>query len=68
MALEPKIMSCRKREALFSMLVKFLVGPIVMAATSAAIGIRGDILRVSILQVLLQETIETVYRMAVGIY
>ncbi|PKI55464.1 hypothetical protein CRG98_024076 [Punica granatum] len=32
------------------MAVKFLLGPAVMAVTSAAIGIRGELLRVSIIQ------------------
>ncbi|ONK69533.1 uncharacterized protein A4U43_C05F23980 [Asparagus officinalis] len=57
MALQPKIVTCGKKVALFSMAVKFLVGPIVITVTSVAIGLRGDLLRVSILQASLPQGI-----------
>lgn len=54
MALQPKIIACGKSVAAFSMAVRFLTGPAVIAATSIAIGIRGVLLHVVIVQVLLQ--------------
>ena len=53
MALQPKIVACGKCMAVVSMAVRFLVGPAVMAGTSAAIGIRGVPLQVAIVQVFL---------------
>ena len=52
MALQPKIIACGKSVATFSMAVRFLTGPAVMAATSIAIGIRGVLLHVAIVQVI----------------
>ncbi|KAK7304770.1 hypothetical protein VNO77_42657 [Canavalia gladiata] len=50
MALQPKIIACGKALAAMSMIVRFLVGPAVMTATSLAIGIRGVLLSISIVQ------------------
>lgn len=50
-ALQPRIIACRKTVAGMSMAVKFLLGPAVMAATSLAIGIRGKLLHVAVVQV-----------------
>ncbi|KAK9097441.1 hypothetical protein Sjap_022938 [Stephania japonica] len=57
MALQPKIIACGKRVALFSMAVRFLTGPAVIAATSIAIGIRGPLLHVAIVQAALPQGI-----------
>ncbi|KAL6523361.1 protein that induces appearance of [PIN+] prion when overproduced [Orobanche gracilis] len=51
MALQPKIIACGKSVATFSMAVRFLTGPAVIAATSIAVGLRGVLLHVAILQV-----------------
>jgi auxin efflux carrier family protein len=51
MALQPKLISCGKRVATFAMAVRFLTGPAVIAATSIAIGLRGVLLHVAIVQV-----------------
>jgi hypothetical protein len=51
MALQPKIIACGKSVAMFSMVVRFLVGPAVMAAISLALGIRGVLLHVAVVQV-----------------
>lgn len=51
MALQPKIIACGKSVAAFSMAVRFLTGPAVIAATSIAIGIRGVLLHIAIVQV-----------------
>lgn len=51
MALQPKIIACGKSVAAFSMAVRFLTGPAVIAATSIGIGLRGVLLHVAIVQV-----------------
>ncbi|GMH03126.1 hypothetical protein Nepgr_004965 [Nepenthes gracilis] len=50
MALQPKIIACGKSVATFAMAVRFLTGPAVIAATSIAIGLRGVLLHVAIVQ------------------
>ncbi|XP_027177208.1 auxin efflux carrier component 2 isoform X2 [Coffea eugenioides] len=57
MALQPKIIACGKSVATFSMAVRFLTGPAVMAATSIAIGLRGVLLHVAIVQAALPQGI-----------
>lgn len=52
MALQPRMIACGKSVATFSMVVRFLTGPAVIAATSIAIGLRGVLLHVAIVQVL----------------
>lgn len=51
MALQPRLIACGKSVATFSMAVRFLTGPAVIAATSIAIGLRGVLLHVAIVQV-----------------
>ncbi|XP_022974370.1 auxin efflux carrier component 2 [Cucurbita maxima] len=57
MALQPKIIACGKSVATFSMAVRFLTGPAVMAATSIAVGLRGVLLHVAIVQAALPQGI-----------
>ena len=52
MALQPKIIACGKKWAAIAMAVRFLGGPAVIAAASAAIGMRGVPLQVEIVQVI----------------
>jgi auxin efflux carrier family len=51
MALQPRIIACGNSIASFAMGVRFLTGPAVMAAASFAVGLRGDLLRIAIVQV-----------------
>ena len=51
MALQAKIIAWGKKWAAIAMVVRFLGGPAVIAATSVAIGIRGVLLQVEIVQV-----------------
>uniref|UniRef100_A0A2P2M5N0 Auxin efflux carrier component n=1 Tax=Rhizophora mucronata TaxID=61149 RepID=A0A2P2M5N0_RHIMU len=51
MALQPKIIACGNAVAAFAMAVRFLTGPAVMAAASIAVGLRGTLLHVAIVQV-----------------
>jgi auxin efflux carrier family protein len=52
MALQPRIIACGNKVATFAMAVRFLTGPAVMAAASLAVGLRGTLLHVAIVQVL----------------
>jgi len=52
MALQPNIIACGWRATGISMGVRFLAGPAVMTAASLAIGLRGNLLRVAIVQVI----------------
>jgi hypothetical protein len=51
MALQPRIIACGNKLAAFAMAVRFLVGPAVMAAASIAVGLRGVLLHIAIVQV-----------------
>ncbi|EOY08799.1 Auxin efflux carrier family protein isoform 3 [Theobroma cacao] len=50
MALQPRIIACGNTIAAFAMAVRFLTGPAVMAAASIAVGLRGVLLRIAIVQ------------------
>ncbi|KAF8729481.1 hypothetical protein HU200_017419 [Digitaria exilis] len=50
MALQPRIIACGNKVATFAMAVRFLTGPAVMAAASFAVGLRGTLLHVAIVQ------------------
>lgn len=51
MALQPRIIACGNSVAAFTMGVRFLTGPAVMAAASIIVGLRGVLLHVAIVQV-----------------
>nr|CAD1840274.1 unnamed protein product [Ananas comosus var. bracteatus] len=57
MALQPKIIACGKSVAAFSMAVRFLTGPAVIAATAITIGVRGVFLHIAIVQAALPQGI-----------
>ncbi|KAL8120746.1 auxin efflux carrier component 3-like [Apium graveolens] len=57
MALQPKIIACGKSVATIAMAVRFLVGPVVMTAASIAVGLRGTLLHVAIVQAALPQGI-----------
>lgn len=57
MALQPKLIACGNSIAAFAMAVRFLTGPAVMAASSVAIGLHGNLLRVAIVQAALPQGI-----------
>ncbi|KAK4778656.1 hypothetical protein SAY86_006184 [Trapa natans] len=50
MALQPKIIACGNSVAAFTMGVRFLAGPAVMAAASIIVGLRGVLLHVAVVQ------------------
>lgn len=51
MALQPRIIACGNSIATFTMAVRFLTGPAVMAAASIVVGLRGVLLHIAIVQV-----------------
>ncbi|XP_073011204.1 probable auxin efflux carrier component 1c [Typha latifolia] len=57
MALQPRIIACGNNVASFAMGVRFLAGPAFMAAASFAIGLRGTLLHVAIVQAALPQGI-----------
>ncbi|KAK4412829.1 putative auxin efflux carrier component 1c [Sesamum alatum] len=57
MALQPRIIACGKSVAAFSMAVRFLTSPAVMAAASIAVGLRGVLLHIAIVQAALPQGI-----------
>lgn len=57
MALQPKIIACGKKAAAMSMILKFLIGPALFGATSAAVGVRGVVFKIGIVQVKLSLTV-----------
>ncbi|BFG37773.1 hypothetical protein CerSpe_240470 [Prunus speciosa] len=57
MALQPKMIACGNSVASFAMAVRFLSGPAVMAAASIAVGLRGVLLHIAIVQAALPQGI-----------
>ncbi|GLT52332.1 hypothetical protein SLA2020_256800 [Shorea laevis] len=57
MALQPRIIACGKRLAGYGMLARFVAGPALMAVASLGVGLRGTILKVSIIQAALPQGI-----------
>ncbi|GAV74164.1 Mem_trans domain-containing protein [Cephalotus follicularis] len=57
MALQPRIIACGNSIAAFAMAVRFLTGPAVMAAASIAVGLRGVLLHIAIVQAALPQGI-----------
>lgn len=51
MALQKRLVVCGPQLAAFSMIVRFLTGPAVMAAVSIAVGLRGRELHIAVVQV-----------------
>ncbi|KAI3898357.1 hypothetical protein MKW92_018681 [Papaver armeniacum] len=56
-ALQPKAVACGIPMATYSMAVRFLAGPAIIAATSLAVGLRGRLLHISIVQAALPQAI-----------
>ncbi|CAM8978111.1 unnamed protein product [Rhodiola kirilowii] len=57
MALQPKMIACGNKVAAFSMGVRFLIGPAVMAAASIAVGLHSTLLHIAIVQAALPQGI-----------
>ncbi|KAM7272085.1 hypothetical protein ACFE04_031299 [Oxalis oulophora] len=57
MALQPKMIACGNSVASFAMAIRFLTGPAVMAVASIAVGLRGTLLHIAIVQASLPQGI-----------
>ncbi|GAB2210082.1 hypothetical protein Droror1_Dr00015335 [Drosera rotundifolia] len=57
MALQPRIIACGNAVATFTMGVRFITGPAVMAAASITVGLRGVLLHIAIVQAALPQGI-----------
>ncbi|KAL5715026.1 Auxin efflux carrier component 6 [Ranunculus cassubicifolius] len=57
MALQPKIIACGTKMAALGMMIRFIGGPILMSASSVAIGLRGPRLHTAIVQAALPQGI-----------
>ncbi|KAA8530318.1 hypothetical protein F0562_005027 [Nyssa sinensis] len=57
MASQASIIACGTRKALLAMAMKFTVGPALMAVSSIAIGLKGTLFRVAIVQAALPQGI-----------
>ncbi|CAH9137670.1 unnamed protein product [Cuscuta epithymum] len=57
MALQHKVIACGGRLTLLGMALKFIVGPAAMALASIAVGLRGNVLRIAIIQAALPQSI-----------
>ncbi|KAL8248537.1 hypothetical protein R6Q59_005405 [Mikania micrantha] len=50
MALQPKLIACGRSKAVVSIVVKFLIGPVVSALAAFLVGLRGTLFHVAIVQ------------------
>uniref|UniRef100_A0A7N0UB01 PIN-like protein n=1 Tax=Kalanchoe fedtschenkoi TaxID=63787 RepID=A0A7N0UB01_KALFE len=57
MALQDKMIACGIRNGVIAMAMKFLIGPAVMAISSVAMGLRGRVLKIAIMQAALPQGI-----------
>lgn len=51
MASRPSIIACGTRMAVVAMLMKFITGPALMAASSVSVGLRGKLFKIAVVQV-----------------
>ncbi|KAI3897207.1 hypothetical protein MKX03_032398 [Papaver bracteatum] len=56
-ALQVKILACGVRLTVFGLVLRFIAGPAAMAVGCLAVGLRGDVLRVAIVQAALPQAI-----------
>lgn len=57
MALQPKMIPCGAKKATMGMLIRFISGPLFMAAASLLVGLRGSRLHAAIVQVTIQSAL-----------
>ncbi|XP_010428778.1 PREDICTED: auxin efflux carrier component 6 [Camelina sativa] len=57
MALQPKMIACGTKKAIIGMLIRFISGPLFMAAASLLVGLRGSRLHAAIVQAALPQGI-----------
>ncbi|XP_026382990.1 auxin efflux carrier component 5-like isoform X2 [Papaver somniferum] len=68
-ALQEKILACGVRLTLFGLVLRFIAGPAAMAIGCLAVGLRGDVLRVAIVQAALPQAIASfIYAKEYGLH
>ncbi|XP_031475475.1 auxin efflux carrier component 5-like [Nymphaea colorata] len=69
MALQEKLVACGPRLTLVAMVLKFIVGPAVMALSSIIVGLKGSVLCIAIVQAALpQSTTSFIYAEEYGLH
>jgi auxin efflux carrier family len=53
MALQERIIACGTSLTALGMVLRFIAGPAATAAAAAALGLRGDVMRATIIQVII---------------
>lgn len=51
MAMQGKVMACGATLTAFGMIIRFIATPVTMGVVALAIGLRGNVLRIAIIQV-----------------
>ncbi|KAA8538927.1 hypothetical protein F0562_025619 [Nyssa sinensis] len=59
MALQDKVIACGPTLTIYGMFLRFIVGPATMALGAFSVGLRGDVLRISIIQAALPQAINS---------
>ncbi|CAK8542501.1 unnamed protein product [Lathyrus sativus] len=57
MALQEKVISCGPSLTIFGLVLKFIAGPAAMAISAIVVGLRGDVLRIAIIQAAIPQSI-----------
>ncbi|WCJ26771.1 Auxin efflux carrier family protein [Euphorbia peplus] len=69
MALQEKVIACGTGLTVIGMVLRFIAGPAAMAIGSIAIGLRGDVLRIAIIQAALPQSITSfIYAKEYGLH
>ncbi|XP_061357415.1 auxin efflux carrier component 5 isoform X1 [Gastrolobium bilobum] len=69
MALQEKVISCGPSLTVFGLVLKFIAGPAAMAISAIVVGLRGDVLRVAIIQAAVPQSITSfIYAKEYGVH
>ncbi|KAH0768029.1 hypothetical protein KY285_003900 [Solanum tuberosum] len=69
MALQGKIIACGAALTIYAMILRFVVGPATMALGCVVLGLRGDVLRIAIIQAALPQAVTSfVYAQEYGLH
>ncbi|KAK9291705.1 hypothetical protein L1049_019654 [Liquidambar formosana] len=69
MASQKKMIACGTNLTMFGMVLRFVAGPLAMAIGAVAVGLRGDVLRVAIIQAALPQSITSfIYAKEYGLH
>ncbi|XP_065851693.1 auxin efflux carrier component 5-like [Euphorbia lathyris] len=69
MALQEKVIACGTGLTIIGMVLRFIAGPVAMAIGSIVVGLRGDVLRIAIIQAALPQAITSfIYAKEYGLH